>query len=394
MNPGANIQVQRGENMFCYVRGRVALCAILRALQLQPGDEVLLQAFTCLAVPSPIVGLGLTPVYVDVDPGTCNMNPALIEALITKRSRAIVVQHTFGIPAPLSAIMQVARKHGLVVIEDCCHALGSRYDGRDLGSFGDAAFYSYEWGKPIVIGVGGAAIIHSESILEAVRSQYESYLKPPVRDVVIVNLQYAAHSVLRRPVWFWAVRDAYRALSRSGVIISSFQEEEFEGKLNLGYDTRMSGVLHRRLSLKLREGSVRQSVARRAQLSRDYEACMRRLGSECFTPPAGSETVFLRFPLLARDKRKVLEEARENHIEIGDWFSSPVHPLTQEQWAKVAYKKGSCPFAETLSQRIVTLPLHEGIRPSDTVRTLDFVGRMVSAGYLERDAMTAERDNR
>ncbi|MGO9339977.1 MAG: DegT/DnrJ/EryC1/StrS family aminotransferase [Terracidiphilus sp.] len=383
MNATSEAPSGSGANVFHFLRGRVALCAILRALKMQPGDEVLLQAFTCLAVPSPIVGMGLKPVFVDVDPGTCNMNPESLQARITARSRVILVQHTFGIPAPLNAILSQARRHGLVVIEDCCHVLGSRYEGRDLGTLGDAAFYSYEWGKPVVIGVGGTAVIHSESILKAVQSSYRDYRPPKARDTAVVNLQYVAHALLRRPAFFWTVREAYRFLSKSGLIVSSFREEEFEGKLNSDYETRMADGLRRRLSVKSSPARVTRSVEHRFQLGRQYETFMRESGLRTAIPPTGSETVFLRFPLYVRDKAKVLEMARDARIEMGDWFLSPVHPLSPDQWPVVNYAKGSCPVAERLSNTLVTLPVTETVGPRDMEKTLAFLAKMADAELLE-----------
>ncbi len=216
------------QNTFYFYRGRVALYALLRSLGLKPEDEVILQAFTCLAVPSPVVALGLRPVYVDIDPETYNIDPDKMECRITERARVIVVQHTFGIPAPMNAIMAVARKHNLVVIEDCCHVLGSTYQGKELGCIGDAAFYSYEWGKPIIIGLGGAAVVHSESLLCKMRSLYDTFVAPPMRNVFMVNLQYLAHASLQTAGPFLAhtfalscafeTRPSHRDLSQRGVL--------------------------------------------------------------------------------------------------------------------------------------------------------------------------------
>jgi perosamine synthetase len=383
-----------GRNTFHFLRGRVALCAILRALNLRPGDEVLLQAFTCLAVPSPIVGLGLKPVYIDVHPDTCNMNPDVMAERITPRSRVVLIQHTFGIPAPVNAILSLARKWGLVVIEDCCHVLGSRYEGRDLGSFGDAAFYSYEWGKPIIIGAGGTAVIHSASILKAVASSYRHYLLPKTSDVAVVNLQYVVHALLRRPAFFWTVRAIYRFLSKSGLIMSSFREEELEGKLNREYETRMADGSRRRLSAKSTAIRVTRSIEHRIRLGRKYENFMRESKIEMVIPPSGSETVYLRFPLFVRDKTKVLERARSSHIEMGDWFSSPVHPLDSSQWPVVGYVGGSCPVAERLGGSVVTLPVNDMIGSRDAEKTLLFLRKIARDGLLEIGSSRPRNESR
>src|ERR1019366_6722378 len=136
---------------FHFYRGRTAMYALLRALDIGSGDEVIVQAYTCLAVPLPVLALRARPVYADVDPQTYSADPQHVSSLISSRTRAIVIQHTFGIPAHLDELMTIARRHGIAVLEDCCHVCGSFYAGRALGSFGVGAFNSYQWSKPLVI---------------------------------------------------------------------------------------------------------------------------------------------------------------------------------------------------------------------------------------------------
>src|SRR6266852_1438228 len=163
------------DNTFYFYRGRVAFYALLRALNIQPGDEVLIPGFTCIAVPSPILGMGARPVYVDVDPETYNIDPSALEAKITPRSKAIIAQHSYGIPCQMDAIMTIAKRHRLTVIEDCCHVWGSRYRGRELGSIGAAAFYSYDPGKPFIVGMGGAATVSSQELRAKVEATYARF---------------------------------------------------------------------------------------------------------------------------------------------------------------------------------------------------------------------------
>src|SRR3990167_7916546 len=123
--------------------GRSALYTLLQALNLQKDDEVLLQSFTCNAVPNPILWAGAKPVYVDMEKDGWNMDPLDLTRKITPRSRAIIVQHTFGIPADMEAIMRIAQNNKLFLIEDCAHALGAEHDGTKIGTLGDAAFFSF-----------------------------------------------------------------------------------------------------------------------------------------------------------------------------------------------------------------------------------------------------------
>ena len=138
--------------------GRSALYAILRAFGIGTGDEVLVQAFTCVAVPNSVLWTGAKPVYVDID-DTLNLDPAEAERKISKRTRALVVQHTFGTPADMEKLLAIARKHRLLVIEDCAHSLGAVHNGRKVGAFGDAACFSFGRDKAVSSVFGGLALV-------------------------------------------------------------------------------------------------------------------------------------------------------------------------------------------------------------------------------------------
>jgi perosamine synthetase len=367
-------------NTFYFLRGRAALYALLQGLGVTQGDEVLLQAFTCLAVPSPIVVLGAKPVYVDIGPHSFNLDVTKLPAAISERSKVIIVQHTFGVPVDMDAVLSLARKHNLAVIEDCCHCLGSKYQGKDLGTMGDAAFYSYEWGKPIVIGLGGTAVVQSSGLRAEVQRLYETVRPSPFWETAVIHLQYLGYRALVRPTLFWYVRDLYRYFSSKGLLVGSFLPEEFEGKPTDDYRTKMAGSLRRRLTRKLKD--VDGIISSRRRVADQYEHGLRQLGLPCVIPPAGAEPVYLRYPILVKDKPQVLEQARKERIALGNWYASPVHPLNDDQLKLVGYVKGNCPVAERVSSHIVTLPLSAETGTSEFPRTLEFLSRMRDRGYV------------
>src|SRR3989344_6809428 len=122
--------------------GRSALLAILTCLQLPAGSQGLTQAFTCVAVPNSIIWAGLRPIFVDIDK-SLNINVADAQKKITAKTKVLILQHTFGIPANIEKIADFCRKNKLIMIEDCAHALGASYQAKQLGTFGDAAFFSF-----------------------------------------------------------------------------------------------------------------------------------------------------------------------------------------------------------------------------------------------------------
>jgi dTDP-4-amino-4,6-dideoxygalactose transaminase len=358
----------------------VALFALLTAMNLKPGDEVILQAFTCLAVPAPILALKLRPVYVDIDPNTYTIDPGRIEKSIGGRTKVIIVQHTYGIPAELDEILAIARRHGLAVIEDCCHVAGSRYQGRELGSFGDAAFYSYEWGKPVVIGLGGSAVVHNQSLRLTMQKLYSGFREPGRLETTVIHLQYLMHKLARRPSIFWPVRDLYRTFSERGLIIGSFRREELQGQRSSDYEKVMARSLRQRLLRKMRRAG-RVSAGRRETAIR-MEAELDGLDGGRLKLSRRPGTVLLRYPLLTLDKERVLTEARKRRIELAEWFSSPIHPLCREDWRKAGYIGGSCPAAERVAQAIVTVPLSGRAGSAQVGRTVSFVRDMGRSGRL------------
>lgn len=116
--------------------GKQALYLILKSLDLEGKDEIILPAYTAASVPNTIILSGLTPVFVDVDPKTFNLNPKLIEKNITKKTGAILATHIYGQPSDLDSILKIARKNNLYVIEDCAHACGAEYKGKKSREFG------------------------------------------------------------------------------------------------------------------------------------------------------------------------------------------------------------------------------------------------------------------
>jgi perosamine synthetase len=154
--------------------GTSGLHLCIRALGISEGDEVLLPSFTFIAVANAVRYEKATPVFVDIDPQTLNLDPSLLELAITPRTRAIIVVHTFGCPAELSSILQIASRHGLFVIEDACEALGAEYEGRKVGVFGDVGVFGFYPNKQITTGEGGAVVTKHPEVaikLRALRNQ-------------------------------------------------------------------------------------------------------------------------------------------------------------------------------------------------------------------------------
>ncbi len=149
--------------------GTAGLHLALMALGIRPGAEVIVPSFAFVAVANAVAYVGATAAFVEIDPVTLNLDPARVEQAITPRTRAIVVVHTFGVPAEMDRIVTIARAHGLAVIEDACEALGAEYDGRKVGGFGDLAVFGFYPNKQITTGEGGCVLTRDRAMAERLR---------------------------------------------------------------------------------------------------------------------------------------------------------------------------------------------------------------------------------
>ena len=158
----------RTKYAFAFNSGRSSLTAILQSLDLEEVNEVLLQAFTCNAAANPILWSGLKPVYVDCDEDSFNIDIEDLKRKITPKSKVILVQHTFGLPAEMDKILALAQQNNLILIEDCAHSLGAEYKDKKIGAFGKAAFFSFSRDKIISSVYGGMVVTNDDNLAEKI----------------------------------------------------------------------------------------------------------------------------------------------------------------------------------------------------------------------------------
>jgi perosamine synthetase len=163
--------------------GSVALDAAAAALDLVPGDEVIMPTFTIISCSAAVSRLGAVPVVVDCDPATWNMDVARIEERITPRTRAIMPVHIYGLPVDMDPLLDIAERHELAVIEDAAEMIGQSYKGRPCGSLGTISTFSFYPNKHVTTGEGGMIVTDDDGLAERCRSLRNLAMKPPRRFV-------------------------------------------------------------------------------------------------------------------------------------------------------------------------------------------------------------------
>ncbi len=378
-------------------KGRVALYAILRALGIGEGMSVLVPGYTCIVVPSAVRFAGAKPIYIDIAENEYNVDRGtVLEAWdrATEESdwpvRAIIVQHTYGVPANIGPILDLARERHVFVIEDCCHAIGSRvrlFDpntGRErwwyTGTLGDASFFSSQWSKPVTSGLGGWAIARQDWLRGELLNIQGKLADPAFMNVAKLGVQVASYWTLFRPSLYWRIVDAYRLLSKAGLTVGSSDTEEACGNMPRTYGSSMSWMQSRLILHGLR--GLDRYIEHRKRIRDLYDRALAAAGFTPLVDAPNSESVVLRYPLAVPAKEELIAEARKERIELGDWFNHPLHPLG---WSldDLGWRDGICPRAEEAARSVINLPMHSRIGERDVDQIVSFLANRVHGRALE-----------
>ena len=324
------------------------------------------------------MSIGSRPVYVDVASRSFNMDPEDLASKIGSGTKAIVVQHSYGLPADILRIAEIARERGIPLIEDCAHTICSAVGRRLVGSFGEAAFYSYEAAKPLFVGIGGSAVINNPRLTDALAHEYPKYKEPNAFAQLEAATMVRAHRLAYRPSTYWTVRSLFRSLSALGVIRGNYNKLGNNARPAADFERRMGGLQRNQLHREL-AGLVGQTAHRR-RVAAEYRQRIQPNQVSHPVIPAGVDAVFSRYPMFVEDKRNVLEGARRARVELAGFYDSAVQPLQGAALSSVGYEPGSCPNAEWAAERIVSLPTGLLVGEKQIDRAVDFFnGRGVVA---------------
>ncbi|MBV9270487.1 MAG: DegT/DnrJ/EryC1/StrS family aminotransferase [Candidatus Eremiobacteraeota bacterium] len=286
--------------------GTDALHLALRALDIGAGDEVITTPFTFVATTEAIGIVGATPVFVDIDPSTYNIDPELIEAAITPRTRAILPIHLYGAPAPMERIMEIARKHKLAVIEDCAQAIGAKIGDRFVGTFGEFGCYSFFPTKNLgAYGDGGMLTTNDKSLADRARS-----------------------------------------LRAHGGRVKYYHEE-------LGVNSRLDEVQAAILRVKLPH--LESWIERRRAVAQRYSEALGGLGIVTPRNDAGTRHVFHQYTVRVQDRNRVQEALRERGIQTMIYYPVPLH--MQKVHAHLGLSEGTYPHSEAAALEVLSLPM-------------------------------------
>lgn len=307
------------KNCIAVSSGTSALELIFRACGITPGDEVIMPANTFFATAEALSILGGIPVFVDVEEDTALIDPGNIEAAITPKTKAIVPVHLYGQPAKMDAIMAIAKKHNLLVIEDCAQAHGARFRGKTVGTFGIAAGFSFYPGKNLgAYGEAGGIVTNDDAIADYCR----------------------------------VFRDHGSRTKYEHIMV--------------GRNDRMDGIQGAILGVKLRHLDT-WNTKRRAIAAQFRKLLKDESRIHIFADNADADPVYHLFVVRVHDRDRIRTELNNRGIGAGVHYPSPLH--LQKAYENLGYKSGDFPVAEALANEILSLPLY----PEMSEKQVEFV---------------------
>jgi len=348
---------------YLFGSARSGLYSILKSLNHSNGSEVLVTGFTCEVVPNAIINAGYLPIYVDINPTTYCMDPKNVEKLITKKTKVIIIQHTFGIPAKINELVSIAKKYDLFVIEDCAVSLGSRYNGKLTGTFGDASIFSFELSKTITSCWGGMLLLNTNDT-DTLKSMDDFYDKVPEQTnfkSLKILFQLGISGILYRPHIHVIGKYLIAIFYKLKIFSVSTSALEKKAKLNSKYlvklSTSQAKVVLRQF--KRLDSSIKSKIKIKEQFIHEFS---NHLDSDFVKNIISNDVILIRFPLLTRNRKILKDLFDSNKIELGFWFTAPLssdlinHKLFN-------YTFNDCICSEMVADQIINIPIIK-INPS------------------------------
>ena len=347
---------------FTFSSARGALAACLKASKIGLGDEVLLSAFTCLAVPTAVLSLGASPKYCDINPKTLNVDQDSVLRSLTKKTRAVVIQHTLGSIAETKILKEELKNRGIVLIEDCALSIGSTVEDKYVGSFTDASIFSLELSKTISSGWGGILLVNKKELAMEVENLFQEIQEIGLIKSYRMALQVILSGIFYHPNFYWLGKFFIVVMFKLRLFQPSTPECEEEGEVQDDFISKLPSLLvglaifqWNKFHRIIESCSANRRRIRKRLLELGYSSLEDNL--------EGINPVSPRIPLLVSDRNAFIELFKKNGIEIGTWFDGPLTPLPSE--SKFEFCKDDFPLASFVSKHIVNLPSHNRLTSRD-----------------------------
>lgn len=346
-----------------FAAGRMAFYTLLKCLDIGPGDEVILPGFTCSVMPNAVFKTGAQPVYTDIDIDTFGSSADSIRKNITQRTKAVVAQHSFGIPCDIEEIADVCTEHNLILIEDSAISFCSNLKGISVGNWGDAAIFSTDHSKPVNTILGGFFYTKNKSLYDKIKSFHDnmpslskSHEERLYKQFLFEKKNYVP-SRYPRAVFLQNIASVINRhrLDKFAFLIDNYTKDTSSERYP--YPAKMPPFLARLGLFEIDRWGLEKS--QRKKLLSNYINVMHELGLSKYLPKAyldkSRDIIPLRFVFL-HPKAEQIKKRMSKYIDVGwTWFCDPIICSPQGP-SSLGYLYGTCPNAEWSGPHIVNWP--------------------------------------
>jgi dTDP-4-amino-4,6-dideoxygalactose transaminase len=345
----------------------------LKTLGIGGGDEVILQALTCVAVPNSIMWTGARPVYSDVGKDF-NLDIKDVSEKLSENTKAIIIQHSFGIPADVDQLKKISRKakKKIYLIEDCALALGATYKRKSVGTLGDIAFFSFGRDKVISSVFGGMILCKEGKLYESLKRERDK-LNYPSPVWLLQQLFHPLVFALALPVYNFGVgkfglgKAIIYICQKLGIISKAIYWEEELGKRPVYFPLKMPGAL---AALAINQlNKLEDFNIHRRKIVELYSKKLAKL--KLILPPQINGAIWVRYPVVTDKMSEIFSKFKARGILLGDWYKECVVPVKGQDL--VGYSKGSCPKAESMAGKILNLPTYPNMDLKDAERVVSLM---------------------
>ena len=340
---------------FSYSSARASLSACLQAAGVNKEDEILISSLTCLAIPTAVVAAGAVPKYYDVDPSTMNAEKESLNDLISEKTKAIVIQHTLGIAAPINAIKSLISNRDIIIIEDCALSIGSTLDQELIGTRADASIFSLELSKTISCGWGGVLLVNNKQLEKKVSKHYESVGNLSLLKSLRMAIQTSLSGVLYSSGVYFVGKYFIALFFKLGFFEGSTPPKEETGETEKDFISKLPKSLLPLANIQITRFEEITSI--HAEHSLRIRSKLNKLNYHTLgNYPEQDTSVSPRVPFLVKDKNPFINFFKDRGVEVGTWFDGPLTPLPKESIFN--YDEVNYPNSCFIAKHIVNLPCH------------------------------------
>jgi dTDP-4-amino-4,6-dideoxygalactose transaminase len=353
------------KKIYTFASGRMGFYSILKSIDIKEDDEIIIPSYTCIVVPNAILYSGAKPIYCDIGKDDFNIDVSKIKSLITPKTKILYAQHTFGQMCDITAIIELAHKYNLIVIEDAALALGAKLNGKFAGTIGDFGYYSTDRSKVINTGLGGIVSINNAKFIKEFEKYYLQIPYLDQKTTKKIALTFLINLVTLNPYLYWIGKFVNAVLTKLRLMTYFLDEAKVYKKsiTEYPYPAKLSNIL---ANIGISQiNNLNLNIKNRKEIVKYYNAILQIYTDDYVNH---NKNIFLRYSFLIKN-RDYWENRFASQIDLSIWFKT-VASGRYNNFEEIYYAEGSNQISEYVCDHIFNLPTHHQLKPEKLKKLL------------------------